>query len=73
VLTLVWEPGSRRVIQCEHDRLSASGPIETLNRRVETWLKRQALETLSRETAEIARTAASRYRGSASRIESALG
>ncbi|MDR6114312.1 M48 family metallopeptidase [Sphingomonas sp. NCPPB 2930] len=57
VLTLVWEPGSRRVIQCEHDRLSASGPIETLNRRVETWLKRQALETLSRETAEIARTA----------------
>ena len=54
VLTLDWEAGSRRVIQQEEDRLSASGPIETLNRRVEAWLKRQALEVLARETAEIA-------------------
>ena len=53
-LTLHWEAGSRRVIQREQDRLLASGPIETLGRRIETWLKRQALEVLARETAEFA-------------------
>ncbi len=57
VLTLEWQEGRARVIQCEGDRLCASGPIETLERRVEAWLKRQALEVLARETAEIARAA----------------
>ncbi|WP_294275616.1 M48 family metallopeptidase [Sphingomonas yabuuchiae] len=57
VLTLEWEEGRARVIQRDGDRLIASGPIETLGRRVEAWLKRQALETLARETAEVARLA----------------
>lgn len=34
--------------------ISAAGPIETLGRRVETWLKRIALDRLSGETAEFA-------------------
>lgn len=56
-LTLEWREGRARVIQREGNRLCASGPIETLGRRVEAWLKRQALEVLARETAEIARAA----------------
>jgi predicted metal-dependent hydrolase len=57
VLRLQWAEGRARVIQREGDRLIASGPIETLSRRVEAWLKRQALEVLARETAEVARLA----------------
>ncbi|MDQ1228801.1 M48 family metallopeptidase [Sphingomonas sp. SORGH_AS_0879] len=56
-LTLEWREGRARVIQREGNRLCASGPIETLGRRVEAWLKRQALEVLARETAEVARAA----------------
>ncbi len=53
-LTIAWEPGSRRRVEVVGDTLSLSGPIDTLPRRVETWLKRQALELLTRETAEYA-------------------
>jgi predicted metal-dependent hydrolase len=56
-LFLEWVEGRARVIQREGDRLIASGPLETLGRRVEAWLKRQALEILARETAEVARAA----------------
>ncbi|MET4897366.1 SprT family zinc-dependent metalloprotease [Sphingomonadaceae bacterium jetA1] len=57
MLTLHWEEGRRRVIQLDGEILSASGPVDTLGRRVEMWLKRQALEVLARETAEFARLA----------------
>ncbi|WP_271299814.1 M48 family metallopeptidase [Sphingomonas sp. CV7422] len=51
VLTIDWQPGSRRRVETIGETLSLSGPIETLPRRVETWLKRQALELLTEETA----------------------
>ncbi|EZP49224.1 M48 family metallopeptidase [Sphingomonas sp. RIT328] len=51
VLTIDWQPGSRRRVEAVGETLSLSGPIETLPRRVETWLKRQALELLTEETA----------------------
>jgi predicted metal-dependent hydrolase len=50
-LTIAWEAGSRRRIEICGETLSLSGPIETLPRRVETWLKRQALDLLTMETA----------------------
>jgi len=53
-LTLAWQPGSRRRVEVDGDILSLSGPLETLPRRVETWLKRQALDLLAAETAEYA-------------------
>lgn len=53
-LTIDWAPGSRRRVEQIGDTLSLSGPIETLPRRVETWLKRHALELLTRDTADYA-------------------
>jgi predicted metal-dependent hydrolase len=53
-LTIAWVPGSRRRVEMVGEMLSLSGPIETLPRRVETWLKRQALDLLTAETAEYA-------------------
>lgn len=53
-LVISWTPGTRRTVLREGDLLSASGPVETLGRRVETWLKRTALDRLSTETAELA-------------------
>lgn len=50
-LTIHWQPGSRRRIEWVDDTLSLSGPIETLPRRVETWLKRHALDLLAEDTA----------------------
>ena len=38
----------------EDGRLLAQGPAETLARRVELWLRREALRVLSEETAEFA-------------------
>lgn len=49
-LTIAWQPGARRRVEVVGDTLSLSGPIETLPRRVETWLKRQALDLLTAET-----------------------
>lgn len=56
-LRIVWEAGSRRRIEVVGDTLSVSGPIETLPRRVEAWLRRQALELLAAETADYAAAA----------------
>ena len=53
-LTIAWEAGSRRRIEVVGETLSLSGPIETLPRRVEMWLKRQALDLLTAETAHYA-------------------
>jgi len=54
---LVWAPGEARVPHLAGDELRCGGPESAFPRRVETFLKRLALETLSRETAEIAAAA----------------
>jgi predicted metal-dependent hydrolase len=53
-LTLLWEDGRRRTVLCNGDTLSLSGPVETVARRVEAWIKRVALDLLTQETAEFA-------------------
>lgn len=53
-LTIGWRDGVRRGVRREGDALLLEGPIETLPRRVEAWLRREALMLLSRETAEFA-------------------
>jgi hypothetical protein len=53
-LTIEWTPGPSRVVRREGDRLVANGAAETLARRVEAWLRREALALLTRETAEFA-------------------
>lgn len=57
VLTIDWQPGSRRRIEVVEDTLSLSGPLDTLPRRVETWLKRTALDRLTEDTAYYAQRA----------------
>ena len=54
VLTIRWRSGARRAVRREGDLLAIEGPIETVGRRVEAWLRRAALDLLSRDTAEIA-------------------
>lgn len=53
-LTIRWSEGPRRAVRREGDALLLEGPTETVARRVELWLRRAALDLLSRETAEIA-------------------
>jgi len=49
-----WAPGRPRRIALEDGRLVCGGPAEGLSRRIETWLRRRALDVLSVETAEFA-------------------
>lgn len=56
-VTLVREEGRRRAPVRDGDRLLLAGPEETVARRVEAWLKREALALLSEETAEFAEKA----------------
>jgi hypothetical protein len=53
-LTIAWTPGPRRTVLRQGDTLSIEGPQGTVGRRVELWLRRAALDLLSRETAEFA-------------------
>ena len=53
-LTIDWQPGSRRRVEVDGDTLSLSGPLDTLPRRIETWLKRTAFDTLAADTAHYA-------------------
>lgn len=50
-VTIVRGEGARRTLAFDGATLSVAGPIETLPRRVETWLKRRALDLLTEETA----------------------
>lgn len=50
-LTIDWTPGTTRIVTQNGNRLAISGPVETVGRRVETWLKREALRLLSEDTA----------------------
>lgn len=56
-LTIDWDAARPRTIRREEARLVCGGPPEGLSRRVESWLKREALRVLSTETAEIAEIA----------------
>jgi len=56
-LTITWTPGSRRRVERTGDALSLSGPIETLPRRVEAWLRAEALRVLEAETRHFAERA----------------
>ena len=56
-IRLVWTPHDGRVPQADGDELRCGGPESSFARRVETYLKRLALDTLSRETARIAAAA----------------
>ncbi|WP_267347956.1 YgjP-like metallopeptidase domain-containing protein [Sphingomonas sp. GM_Shp_2] len=53
-LTIRWTEGRSRLLRREGDVLHASGPVDTLPRRVALWLHRQALDLLTQETAEFA-------------------
>ena len=55
---LIWSPDERRTPTLSDDELRCGGPEAAFPRRVETFLKRLALERLSEETAEIAGFAA---------------
>ena len=57
---LCWSPAALRAPRLAGGRLIAGGPESGFAARVEKFLKRLALETLSRETAEIAAAAAVR-------------
>jgi predicted metal-dependent hydrolase len=51
MLTIDWRPDRPRRIALKGDRLLVGGPIESLPRRVERWLRRAAFDLLSKETA----------------------
>lgn len=53
-LVIVREDGARRALVRDGDRLLAAGPADTVARRVEAWLKREALDLLAAETHEYA-------------------
>jgi predicted metal-dependent hydrolase len=54
---LEWVEKGARTPRLEGDRLICGGPVEGLARRIETFLKRRALDLLSGETAEAAQRA----------------
>lgn len=56
-LTIGWDASRPRTVRRDGDVLMCGGPAEGLARRVENWLKREALRVLSAETAEIAAVA----------------
>ena len=54
---LVWSERAPRTPRLEDSKLSCGGPAKGFSRRVELFLKRRALDVLSRETAEISEKA----------------
>lgn len=57
-LIISWEGSASRRVMLQADRLVLGGPRETIARRVELWLKREALRLLSEDTAHYAVLAA---------------
>lgn len=51
---IVWAGGGRRGLVLDGDRLVCSGPREGLERRVERWLRAEAMRVLGEETEEYA-------------------
>ena len=54
---LVWAERGSRTPQLSEGRLACGGPLEGFARRIETFLKRRALDLLSLETAQVAERA----------------
>ncbi|OQW77182.1 MAG: metal-dependent hydrolase [Proteobacteria bacterium ST_bin13] len=54
LVTICWDGAAPRRIVRIDDALHCGGPIEGLPRRIATWLRREALALLSRETEEFA-------------------
>lgn len=52
-----WALAAPRAIRLDGDRLQVGGPLEALGRRIERWLRAQALELMERESREIAAVA----------------
>lgn len=52
-----WAPAAPRAIRVDDDALRLGGPRETIGRRIERWLKVQALELMDHESREIAASA----------------
>lgn len=55
--TIVWSESAPRTPVIMNDELRCGGPQNGLGRRIETFLKKLALETMSREVAEFASAA----------------
>ncbi|WEK44492.1 MAG: DUF45 domain-containing protein [Candidatus Sphingomonas colombiensis] len=53
-LVIAWDEAASRRVTRSDDRLILGGPIETVGRRVESWLKRESLRLLSEDTAHYA-------------------
>lgn len=53
-LVIDWAEDLPRRVERSGDRLCCGGPRDRLARRIEIWLKREALRVLSEETAEFA-------------------
>lgn len=53
-VTIDWRPGTARTVTREGDTVFGSGPVETFGRRIEAWLRREALRVLSDDTAHYA-------------------
>ncbi len=53
-VTIAWSPTVPRRAERDGDRLMLGGPIEGLARRVETWLRREALARLTADTRDYA-------------------
>jgi hypothetical protein len=51
---IVWDPALPRAVRVEDDRLALGGPADGVGRRVERWLKAQALELMAEESRDIA-------------------
>jgi predicted metal-dependent hydrolase len=49
-----WRPDRSRIARVEDGRILVGGPEETLVPRLQRWLRRQALDVLTRETHEYA-------------------
>ena len=59
---LAWEPGGRRTPMLIDGEIRCGGPREGFARRIELFLRRRALEVMSREVADYAATAGAAVR-----------
>ncbi|WP_242445908.1 M48 family metallopeptidase [Sphingopyxis lindanitolerans] len=49
-----WNPDAPRAVRLAGDAVTVGGPAETVGRRIERWLKAEALAIMTRESREIA-------------------
>ena len=54
LLTIAWDEARSQRVTRDGDALRIGGPRETIARRIEAWLKREALKLLSADTADYA-------------------